>query len=270
MLQQLGKSLSDFDIPLPDIPVPNPGEANYFITKELSCHKLLNTEISTLVHQLNSDQRRAYDAVLHAYNTKTSKTYFIDGPVGTGKTFLYSTILHSVRSKGDIALAVAGSGIAALLLEGGQTAHSRFKVPIPTLEDSTCTFPDDVAELLTKAKLIIWDEAPMTHRRVFDCVDRSLKDLMKKIDPLNERRIFGGKIVVFGGDFRQIPPVVKRGCREDTVASCLNAPQFGNKSSQSNSQSICACYATTVSQRANRIEYGLHSHSIRLRLLRIE
>ena len=44
---------------------------------------------------------------------------------------------------------------------------------------------------------------------------------MKKIDPLNERRIFGGKIVVFGGDFRQIPPVVKRGCREDTVASCL-------------------------------------------------
>ena len=61
----------------------------------------------------------------------------------------------------------------------------------------------------------------MTHRRVFDCVDHSLKDLMKKIDPLNERWIFGGKIVVFGGDFRQIPPVVKRGCREDTVASCL-------------------------------------------------
>lgn len=37
----------------------------------------------------------------------------------------------------------------------------------------------------------------MTHRRVFDCVDRSLKDLMRKTDPLNGRRIFGGKVVVF-------------------------------------------------------------------------
>ncbi|GBC01666.1 hypothetical protein RclHR1_04290002 [Rhizophagus clarus] len=35
-----------------------------------------------------------------------------------------------------IALAVASSGIAALLLDGGRTAHSRFKIPIPLTESS--------------------------------------------------------------------------------------------------------------------------------------
>ncbi len=48
-------------------------------------------------------------------------SFFIDGPGGTGKTFLYDTLLAYVRGNGDIALAVASSGIAALLLEGGRT-----------------------------------------------------------------------------------------------------------------------------------------------------
>jgi hypothetical protein len=44
-----------------------------------------------------------------------------------------------MRVRGGIALAVASSGIAALLMEGGRTAHSRFKIPIQGLHDaSTC------------------------------------------------------------------------------------------------------------------------------------
>ena len=53
--------------------------------------------------------------------------FFIDGPGGTGKTFVYNTLLSYVRSKGDITFAVASSRIAALLLNGGRTAHSRLK-----------------------------------------------------------------------------------------------------------------------------------------------
>jgi hypothetical protein len=64
--------------------------------------------------------------------------YFVDGPGGTGKTFLYNKLLAKVRCEGDIALSVASSGIAALLLEGGRTAHSRFKIPIQLDETSTC------------------------------------------------------------------------------------------------------------------------------------
>ncbi len=65
--------------------------------------------------------------------------FFVDGPGGTGKTFLYNLLLGHMRVRGGIALAVASSGIAALLMEGGRTAHSRFKIPIQGLHDaSTC------------------------------------------------------------------------------------------------------------------------------------
>ena len=38
--------------------------------------------------------------------------FFVDGPGGTGKTFLYSLLLARVRSASDIALPVASFGIA--------------------------------------------------------------------------------------------------------------------------------------------------------------
>ena len=46
--------------------------------------------------------------------------------------------------------------------------------------------------LVRAAKLIIWDEAPMMHRWCFEAVDRSMRDIMSKNDPLNEFRPFGG------------------------------------------------------------------------------
>ncbi len=62
-------------------------------------------------------------------------------------------------------LAIASSGIASLLLLGGKTAHSRFKIPIDLHDESTCNITQQmkVAELVRKADLIIWDEAPMMH-----------------------------------------------------------------------------------------------------------
>jgi hypothetical protein len=35
-----------------------------------------------------------------------------------------------------------------------------------------------VAELVRKVDMIIWDEAPMMHRRTFKVIDRTLHDLM--------------------------------------------------------------------------------------------
>ena len=61
----------------------------------------------------------------------------------------------------------------------------------------------------------------MTHRYAFEAVDRTLKDLMKAVNPLLEEKPFGGKVIVFGGDFCQILPVVIKGNREDIVRSCL-------------------------------------------------
>ncbi len=64
-------------------------------------------------------------------------------------------------------LAIASSGIASLLLLGGKTTHSRFKISIDLHIESTCNITQDmkVAELVRKTDLIIWDEAPMMHCR---------------------------------------------------------------------------------------------------------
>ena len=78
--------------------------------------------------------------------------FFINAPGGYGKTFLMETLLSSVRAVGKIALAVASSGIAAELLEGGRTAHSRFKIPIPISNESVCSISlqSSHAELMRK------------------------------------------------------------------------------------------------------------------------
>jgi hypothetical protein len=58
-----------------------------------------------------------------------------------------------------------------------------------------------VAELVHKADLIIWDEALMMHCQAFEVVDPTLHDLMQLDDAQAIEKIFGGKIVVVGGDF---------------------------------------------------------------------
>ena len=101
------------------------------VNEEWSSYNTLH--LAEQVHQnvplLNNEQRLIYDEVIQAVVNNTSGCFFIDGPAGTGKTFLYNTLLAEIRSHGDIALAVASSGIAALLISGGRTAHSRFKIP---------------------------------------------------------------------------------------------------------------------------------------------
>lgn len=57
-------------------------------------------------------------------------SFFIDRPDGTGKIFLYCTILATVRSQQKIALTTASSGITTSILPNGRTTHSRFKIPI--------------------------------------------------------------------------------------------------------------------------------------------
>jgi len=80
-----------------------------------------------------------------------------------------------------------------------------------------------VAELVRKADMIIWDEALMMHRRTFEAVDRTLRDLMQLNDAHATRKIFGGKTVVVGGDFQQILPIVPKVRREDIVMlPCLD------------------------------------------------
>lgn len=188
----------------------------------------LANEVLDYEARMNPDQRHIYDTILHSMDNPgpdAPTCFFIDGPGGTGKTYLYHAILTKVRAESEIALATASSGIAATLLPGGRTAHSTFGIPLKPNETSTCHFSkqSNTAKLLKQAKLIIWDEAPMIHKYAFEAVDRSLRDLMSSVHSSYAGKPFGGKVVVLGGDFRQVLPVVKKGTREDTVAASLKA-----------------------------------------------
>nr|XP_049466952.1 uncharacterized protein LOC120952979 [Anopheles coluzzii] len=129
----------------------------------------INTLDETLasLHLLNVEQRLVYDVVTAAVDRHESefeglpeehrKLFFLDGPDGTGKSFLLEKILAYTRRQSKIALAAASSGIAALLLTGGKTVHSTFKLPLALDENSTCNIPvqSSLANLMRQAALIV-------------------------------------------------------------------------------------------------------------------
>ncbi|OWY93934.1 Helitron helicase [Phytophthora megakarya] len=77
--------------------------------------------VTERIDQLNRNQRDVFDQVVRAVEHPMGgeKLFFLDGPGGTGKSFLLEPILGHVRSQRKIAIAVASSGIAATLLTGG-------------------------------------------------------------------------------------------------------------------------------------------------------
>lgn len=160
---------------------------------------------------------------MKAVNDKCGGIFFLYGYGGIGKTFMWKTLASGLRSRDNIVLNVASSGIASLLLPGGRTAHSKFAIPVPTFENSTCNIHQgsELAELLKVTKLIIWDEASMAHKFCFEALDKSLRDIMSYSNNANSP--FGGKVIVFGGDFRQILPVILRGSRSDIINATINA-----------------------------------------------
>ncbi|CAN1162471.1 ATP-dependent DNA helicase PIF1, partial [Linum perenne] len=94
--------------------------------------------------------------------------------------FQLRAVTSKLRSQHHIVLVVASSGIAATLLPDAITSHSRFKIPLEIDQTSTCMVKKGtaLADLLSQASLIIWDEAPMVHRMSFEAVDRTLCDIM--------------------------------------------------------------------------------------------
>ncbi|CAJ2678422.1 unnamed protein product [Trifolium pratense] len=203
---------------------------NSLIHDELNYNRQsLAEEHVTLMSTMTSEQRKVYDTIMTRVNENKPDVFFLYGYGGTGKTFIWRAMSAALRSKSEIVLTVASSGIAALLIPGGRTAHSRFCIPLNVDEFSTCTIvpKSPLALLIQKAKLIIWDEAPMKHKHCFEAVDRTLKDILKFVNEKNKHIPFGGK-VVFGGDFKQILPIIPKGTRPEVVNATINSSVLWN------------------------------------------
>ncbi|KAK9665879.1 hypothetical protein RND81_14G142400 [Saponaria officinalis] len=224
-LQSNGSTLRRFKtMPFPD----SSGileNTNTLIAEELSYDKdAMSTEHTRLLSSMTDEQRSVYNQIMDVVHKGSGGIFFVYGYGGTGKTFIWRTLCAVIRSKGEIILPVASSGIAAILLPGGRTAHSRFGILINVTENSTCPGikPNtELTELLIRTKIIIWDEAPMMHRFCFEALDKSLRDVMRFSADGDCSLPFGGKVVVFGGDFRQILPVIPKGGRQDVVYASL-------------------------------------------------
>ncbi|KAL6606919.1 hypothetical protein ACP70R_042572 [Stipagrostis hirtigluma subsp. patula] len=216
MLQSMGKDIKSFPLPAIDETYDAASGLCREIYEETNIEP--TADDMALSDSLNEEQRTAYDEIMSAVDTGKGGLFFLDGPGGTGKTYLYRALLATIRSQNKIAVATATSGVAASIMPGGRTAHSRFKIPL-TLEDGAfCSFTKQsgTAKLLQTSSLIIWDEVSMTKRQAVEALDLSMRDILDR-----PHAPFGGKTVVFGGDFRQVLPVVRKGSRAQIVGASL-------------------------------------------------
>src|ERR1700686_2948779 len=59
----------------------------------------------------NVEQRAAYDSIIGSVMQHEGKLFFLHGPAGTGKTFVYNTICSHLHGEHKLVLCVASSGI---------------------------------------------------------------------------------------------------------------------------------------------------------------
>ncbi|XP_021754584.1 ATP-dependent DNA helicase PIF3-like [Chenopodium quinoa] len=169
------------------------------------------------IDHLNVVQLNVFSCIMEHVRLGKSAAFFIDGPGGTGKTFLYNALYAEIRLMNKIVFPTATSGIAATNIPSGRTAHSRFKIPIDIENSLVCdvTKQGSLAALLRETILILWDEASMVIKSNLENLDLLLQDLC------GNQKLFGGKLVVLGGDFRQVLPVVPLKNQKEVVQASI-------------------------------------------------
>ncbi|KAL1300188.1 hypothetical protein AAHE18_18G160100 [Arachis hypogaea] len=205
VLNSYNKSLRDY----PPMPVPDMSQCSNHqliadVINRLICDELrydrrkLAANHITYMQKLTDEQMMVYEKIMEAVHSGKGRVFFLYGYGGTGKTFVWQTLASALRSRSQIVLIIASSGIASLLLPGGRTAHSRFAIPLNLDEFSTCNIRQGsaLAELLIKTKLIIWDEAPMVNRYCIEALDRMMRDILRFKNVNSEMEPFGGKTVL--------------------------------------------------------------------------
>ncbi|XP_012850072.1 PREDICTED: uncharacterized protein LOC105969840 [Erythranthe guttata] len=123
-----------------------------------------------------------------------------------------------------------------------------------TLSAAVCsniTQQSPQVELLIRTKLIMWNEASMMHMNCFEALDEIMKSVLQVDKP------FGGKVVVLGGDIRQILPVVLKASRQDIVHATVNSSplwHFYRVMKLSKNMRLQSCYSP--SNVVEVIEFG--------------
>jgi hypothetical protein len=168
---------------------------------------------------MNQRQKNIVKHVLKIISKKESGTLqngcvCIDGPAGSGKTYSYRTLCHLFRGRAIKYKTASWMGIAANLLPDGRTLHRTFALPFNIDEHANSNAKPNsaIGKELINTDIFIIDEISMVPKYALEIIDKKLKELMDNNLP------FGGKIVIIGGDFRQLLPIKKHGGRSQLVS----------------------------------------------------
>ncbi|VDP25961.1 unnamed protein product [Heligmosomoides polygyrus] len=143
---------------------------------------------------LTNGKKLFVNDVLSAIDHHLGQCFFIDGPRGSGKTFVYTAVYHMAKARKKQILNVAWTGIAANFLPDGRTASSAFRLVVEDLSRiSSIKRQSEEARFLSKIDVIIWDEIPMTPKQALEAVNALLQDIMQNSKPS------GGKIMLLEG-----------------------------------------------------------------------
>jgi hypothetical protein len=197
-----------------------------------------------MISQLNPDQLTAFQAIYHSISNNEGKCFFLDGPGGTGKSYLYRCLMTKIRADGETYSACASTAIAATVIDAC-TAHKLFYSPCDLEHDSCSALHANTydANLLKTSRCIIWDEAPSSHRYLLELTNRLLKDICQNDLP------FGGKTMLLGGDWRQTLPVVPRANNAQQIAACLRMSPLWPLFAQNT-------YLLTINMRSKNPEFS--------------
>ena len=112
----------------------------------------------------------------------------------------------------------AYTGIAASLLKKGTTLHHGFGLPIKFNTTGICSSIIEgtfAYRQLIETNVMFIDEISMVSKPCIEFIDELLKSIMKSTEP------FGGKIIVTGGDFRQILPVLPNAGKSEIIQNSI-------------------------------------------------
>jgi ATP-dependent DNA helicase PIF1 len=134
---QNGEKYEDFELPIPDFQLIDRLISAEIEENDENVQRQKKLRGEMMMAKLNVGQRAAFDQIMAAINDENSpqsRQFFLDGPGGTGKTFLYNTLINVLQGEGKKIIAVASTGIASTLLIDGATYHSQFKIYPPITE----------------------------------------------------------------------------------------------------------------------------------------
>nr|GEX84876.1 uncharacterized protein [Tanacetum cinerariifolium] len=139
-------------------------------------------------YMMDGYNRLIYDETSYDKDQLREQHVKLYGSLTTEQKGIYSTVMDAVdNNKGGIIVVKRQKDSTFMFCYPNQCS-GRFNVPH--------SGGSDLADLIRKANLIIWDEAPMINRHCYKAYDRTLRDICRTDPSVASDKVFGGKVVL--------------------------------------------------------------------------